>query len=200
MKKLFILSLSVAFASSALAQSEREADSAGSVYTKTTFNNPFADRIARRAGDILTVLISETSASTFSATTTTAKTDANSVNHINVPILGQLFSTLSTGATSANSGTGTTNQNGTFSAQMSVIVKKVLPNGNLVIEGVRWIKVNKETQSFKLSGVIRQDDIAANNTIASSNIQDASITADGKGAIADRQRRGILTRLVDFLF
>jgi flagellar L-ring protein precursor FlgH len=158
------------------------------------------DRIAAKEGDVVTIIVSESSSSSFAAQTSTAKTDQNSITKGLGPILGNLIPGLGTGANSATSGQGSTTQTGKFSARLTVVIKKVLPNGLLVIEGSRLVNVNKDTQMIKLSGLIRRDDIRSDNTVLSENIADASITGAGKGAIADRQRRGVLTRILDWLF
>ena len=70
----------------------------------------------------------------------------------------------------------------------------------MLIEGTRAIRVNKETQLFRLSGVIRRDDIRPDNTLLSESLADARIEVDGKGQVSDRTRRGVITRLLDWLF
>ncbi|MHB8637518.1 MAG: flagellar basal body L-ring protein FlgH [Fimbriimonadaceae bacterium] len=199
MKTLFTAALAALLAPGALAQSERDADKAGNLFVDHKVFNPFADRIARHEGDIVTVVINESSNASLSANTSTSKSDKNSISNA-IPLLQGLFSLASTGASSSVAGTGATTNTGAFTAQMSVIVKQVLPNGNLVIEGTRSIQTNKDTQTFKLTGIIRQDDIRSDNTVLSASINDAHIEVDGKGQIADRQRRGFLTRILDWLF
>jgi flagellar L-ring protein precursor FlgH len=83
---------------------------------------------------------------------------------------------------------------------MSVIVREVTPSGQLVVEGTRSLVTNRETQTLVLSGIVRRDDIRADNTVLSTNLADAEIRMEGKGLIADRQRRGILTQIMDWLF
>jgi len=159
-------------------------------------------------GDVLTVVVSETSNATYNVTTTTTKKDDNSIvqsvlpfiTALKVPLLNQLLGAQSTGASSSNAGTGGTTSQGKFTATMAVTVKEVLPNGNLVVEGNRVVKINKEDQLITFTGVVRVDDVKADNTVASANVADAKITNLGKGAAADRQRKGILTRLLDWLF
>ena len=199
MKSFITAAIAALLAPGAFAQSERDADKAGNLFNDHKSFNPFADRIARHEGDIVTVVINESSNASISANTTTTKTDTNAITNA-IPILQGLFSAASTGVNSSVVGTGATTNTGAFTAQMSVIVKQVLPNGNLVIEGTRSIKTNKDTQTFKLTGTIRQDDIRSDNTVLSASINDAHIEVDGKGQIADRQRRGILTRILDWLF
>lgn len=160
----------------------------------------FVDRTARRAGDVVTILISESSVASFAAGTSTSKADSNNVAKALGPILQNLIPSWATGVNSSNSGQGTTTQTGKLLARMSAVVQKVLPNGTMVIEGARLVTVNKDTQTFKISGVVRIDDVTSENTIRSEQIADAEIKLDGKGAISDRQRRGLLTRLLDWLF
>jgi flagellar L-ring protein precursor FlgH len=87
-----------------------------------------------------------------------------------------------------------------MSAKVTAVVKQVLPNGTMVIEGAKSLTLNKEVQNFRITGIVRREDILPNNTVRSENIAEAIIAMNGKGMIADRQRRGILTRLLDWLF
>lgn len=163
--------------------------------------NPFLDRTARKEGDLITILISESSIASFSASTSTAKQDSNSVTS---NLLNSLFGLLSkdpvTGSNGKTSGSGTTSQNGTLRARLTAVVKSVMPNGNLVIEGTRIVTINKDSQTFRITGFVRRDDVAPDNTILSESIAQAEIAFEGKGQIADRQRKGVLTRLLDWLF
>jgi flagellar L-ring protein precursor FlgH len=187
-------------AQQALAQIPPDAENPGSLFPKT-YVNPFLDRTARQAGDILTILISESSTASFSAATTASKKDGNAIAKLIGPdFLTRLFPNLGTGATSTTDGKGNTNQAGRVSARMTAVVKSVLPNGNLVIEGIRMVRVNKEEQVFFLSGIVRRDDIRPDNTILSESLANAEIRLDGTGQISDRTRRGILTKILDWLF
>ena len=76
---------------------------------------------------------------------------------------------------------------------MSAIVRQVLPNGNLFIEGHRQILINQESQHFYISGVIRPWDIRDDNTVDSSRMADAQIEFNGQGVISEISP-GILTR------
>ena len=196
MKKMIYVLALASIASLGFSQSD---DNPGSLWTNQS-RNLFADRIARHVGDVVTILIQESSTSSFSAQTSTSKTDSNSILKGLGPILGSLIPELATGAKGTSAGQGSTTQAGKFSARMTVQITKILPNGNFVIEGVRAVRVNKDTQMLKLTGTVRMDDIRADNTILSENIADAQIMADGKGAISDRQRRGIINRILDWLF
>lgn len=195
MKRSAILAV-ILFSACALGQSD---ENPGSLWSNKA-KNPFVDRVARHEGDIVTILISESSSSSFAAQTTTSKTEKNNITKGLGPLLGNLIPALGTGADASSAGQGSTTQTGRFIAKMTVTIKKVLPNGQYLIEGARAVKVNKDTQTFRLSGLVRADDIRSDNTILSENIANAEIFADGKGAISDRQRRGFLSRLLDWLF
>lgn len=184
-------------ASTAIAQVDDQ--NPGSLWPRQ-FVNPLLDRTARAEGDVVTILISEVSSGTFTATTTNAKTVNNSVSKAVGPLLSKLIPDLSTLGTGNTDAKGSTTQVGKLTARMTAVVKKVFPNGTMIIEGSRSVQVNKETQTFRLSGLIRRDDIRSDNTVFSENIAEAEIKVDGKGQINDRQKRGILTRLIDWLF
>lgn len=163
----------------------------------------FADRTARNTGDLVTVIVDEQSLATYAASTSTSKSDRNSVNFkLFANFLDDLFKPImnGTGADSSSDGKGQTSHQSRMATRMSAIVKEAQPNGLLVIEGSRSLVTNKDTQTFVLSGIIRAMDIAPDNTIRSSQIAEAEIRMTGKGVIADRQRRGILTTIIDWLF
>ncbi len=205
MKLFSILSVMCA-ASAACAQVDSVAND-GSLLSQTG-GSWLASTRASKKGDILTVVISETSTANFTASTTATKKDSNAVDKsssgvldwLKIPLLKSLFSAQSNGANSSIAGTGTTANSQNFTGRLSVTVKEVLPNGNLVIEGTRTLNVNKDYQHLVFSGVVRRDDVQADNTVQSQNVSNAEIRSDGKGVISDRQRKGILTRILDWLF
>jgi len=171
----------------------------GSLWSDS-YVNPLVDRVARKEGDVLTIIISESSAATYEANTKASKNDQTVIDKAMGPIIRYFIRGATDGASSQVDGKGTTNQNGRMSARISAIVMKVLPNGNLIIEGSKSMTINKEIQNFRITGIVRRDDILSDNTVRSEDIAEAIIAMNGKGMIADRQRRGILTRLLDWLF
>jgi len=172
----------------------------GSLFDPTV-RNPFTDNIARGVGDILTVIVDERTLADFTASTQATKNDKNSVNaQFFIGLLDSLFKPISTGANSSVSGNGETSQSSRMSATMSTVVKQVMPNGNLVIEGRRSLITNKQTQTIVFSGIVRPSDIRPNNTVRSVNVAEAEIKMDGSGLISQRQRKGILTTIIDWLF
>lgn len=200
MNKRTIILAAIGLSTVVSAQIPPDAENPGSLFPKR-YVNPFMDRTAKFEGDVVTIVISESSLASFAASTSTSKTEKNLVDQILAPnLFHKLIPQLGTGANGSNEGKGTTQQSGKLSARMAAVVKQVLPNGNLVIEGVRQIRTNKDTQTFFLTGIIRPDDVLSNNIVFSENIADADIRVDGKGQISDRTRRGLITRILDWLF
>ena len=101
---------------------------------------------------------------------------------------------------SASKGTGTTTRGGTLSAKITVFVKEVSENGLLTVEGQQLIKVNKEEQVIKVSGVVRPDDISSDNLVYSTYVANAVIEYNGKGTVGDTQGTGILTKIFHWVF
>lgn len=159
----------------------------------------FADNKARRVGDTLTILIQETASAASQATTKTSKTESLNYGPGFGPLL-HLIKNFGLNGNINSNGTGSTSRNDNLSARIAVTVKEVLPNGNLRVEGTRRVGMNAETQEIALLGVIRPQDIAPDNTIASSLVADAQIKYAGKGPVGDKQHDGIITRIFKVLF
>ncbi|HKB91223.1 MAG TPA: flagellar basal body L-ring protein FlgH, partial [Opitutaceae bacterium] len=107
----------------------------------------------------------------------------------------------STTLSSANtfSGGGDISNTQSLTATAAVLVTDVLPNGNLVVQGVRIVTFSGETQYAVLHGIIRPDDISASNTIPSTSVADARVEFISEGNLTDAQKRGFLTQIYDIL-
>jgi len=162
--------------------------------------NPYAERKAAKVGDILTVIISETSSASSSAQTKTSKSDSTRIDAGIGPILRALIPRWESGTEFESEGQGVTQRSGRLLARLTVVVKAILPSGNMVIEGTRYVQVNKETMRLVISGIVRPYDIRTDNTILSEFIAEASIRYEGKGTVGDRQRKGLINQLLDWLF
>jgi flagellar L-ring protein FlgH len=92
-----------------------------------------------------------------------------------------------------------TERQDSFSARISATVVDVKPNGTMIIEAMKNIVVDKEEHTIKLSGICRVEDIAADNTVLSTQLADLSVSKRTKGAVHDVNKRGWLNRLIDQL-
>lgn len=178
----------------------------GSLWTNDT-TSVFSDHKARNIGDIINVIISEKSSATKQATTATDRTSTFSagisnlfgleksgdIKHTNL----DLANLVNTNFANNFKGDGTTSRSGDLTAQLSVQVVGLYPNGNLKIRGGKEVMLNNEVQIIYITGIIRPVDITASNTINSNKILNARISYTGKGIVSDKQEPGWLTRTLD---
>ena len=172
----------------------------------TSPSSIFADKKARRVGDIVTIVVQQSTGATRNNNTTTAKqtsVDASIASFLYGPAAsglltkGGTYPAMSFSGKNTYSGGGQINNAETITDQLAVRVIDVLPNGNLVVEGRRHTAFSGEKQDAILRGTIRYDDILANNTIYSYNVADASIQFVSKGTITDNQKKGWFNRVWD---
>lgn len=158
------------------------------------YRSLYADRKAYGVGDIVTVIITETAAATATARTRADKSD-NVAGEIKQP--NELPWNIELGFSNDFSGGGEIQRSGRLLGRLAVIVEDVDAHGNLRIRGEQDIKVNNEDQRIALSGVVRPEDIAPDNTVASWRIASAHIDFVGKGILARKQSPSLITKLFD---
>jgi flagellar L-ring protein precursor FlgH len=161
---------------------------------------------ARARGDTVTVVITE-NASTVATTGTNRNTEvaAGSPNLLGLETTAiknymDLSKLLNANTSSKFEGSGSTTRKENLNATITAQVVDVLANGNLLIEGRRSVMVNNEDQIILLEGIVRPQDISANNIVYSAQIADARITYSGKGIISERQRPGWLMNILDYVW
>jgi flagellar L-ring protein precursor FlgH len=154
----------------------------------------FADRKAHRAGDMLTVVVTEAASASASARTSADKQESV-FGQINQPDESPWNIDLAFG--NDFEGGGQIQRTGKLLAKLAVIVQEVDAHGNLSIVGEQEIRVNNEEQRIALSGVVRPEDIGPDNTIASWRIANARIDFKGEGVLARKQSPGLMTKLFD---
>ncbi len=162
---------------------------------------------ARHVGDVLTVRITESALGTTSADN---KLDRKSDNSLKAPVifgwenkvggkLGPDFDpAVALGASTESSfaGTGETTRKSSLSATLAARVLAVGSHGQLLIAGTKKISVNREHQYITLVGIVRAEDVLANNTISSSQIAELTIHYGGTGDVADATRQPWFQRLM----
>lgn len=157
------------------------------------FGDLFSDPKARRAGDVVTIKIAETSSASNSADTSTDRDSSLSAGISE--LFGMQASTLQDFSVSGNiksgfEGSGSTSRRGSLEAFITARVVEVMPNRNLKIVGSREIMVNNEKQIMTIYGVVRPRDISEDNVVLSTFVADARIAYSGAGIVDDRQRPG----------
>lgn len=172
--------------------------SAGSLWTDG--DSLFADRKARRVGDLVTMIIVERAQATQSASTEAGKEGSVQVGPISIADLVPVVPAIGGSGGDNLRSRGSTTRGGSVNARMTAQVVDVLANGNLIIEGRQTIIVNGEEQIIVVSGQVRPQDIAPDNTVLSTFVADATIAYYGTGPVGDKQQPGLLTRLFNWLF
>jgi flagellar L-ring protein precursor FlgH len=159
----------------------------------------FNDQRASRIGDILTVNIEIADSAKIANTTARSRTTSGSTgvqallgfeSNIQKALPGSpsLDPAVSVSGDTSSNGTGTVDRKETVNLTVAAVITDRLPNGNLVIGGSQEVLINNELRELTVSGVIRPEDIAADNTIEHSKIAEARISYGGRGDISQMQR------------
>ena len=165
------------------------------------------DLRARRVNDILTVRVEETIAATGTADTAIGKSTSTGVGisslfglQSKIPAGVGLGDLASSQSNTDFSGSGTTARASALTATISARVAEVLPNGDLLVEGVREIEINGDRQVVVLTGVARVVDIGPGNVIPSSVLGQLSIRYFGRGLTKGSLTPGWLVRVLNKVF
>ena len=164
----------------------------------------FADKRGANVGDILTIVVQETTTATKNNETKTEKNSSLTAQITSFLFPGWLnvkgsAPAIQYNADAKHDGSGAINNSEAIVAHVAVKVMDILPNHNLVVEGKRETSFSGEHQTITLHGIVRPEDVGSDNTVLSYNVADATISITGKGAVSDAQRRGWFTTIWDKL-
>lgn len=171
----------------------------GSLFDANRLESLYADVKARRVGDIIEVVLSENTSAKKKANSNTKKENSATLS----PVTGLNGANVTIGGNSLQfgldqdsefKGTGTSDQSNSLTGSISVSVMQVLGNGNLIVRGEKWITINNGDEFIRLNGIIRPQDISADNQVDSIKVANARIQYSGTGAFADAQKAGWLAR------
>lgn len=154
-------------------------------------------------GDIITIVVSEEATAQQSATTNTQDDSSLEVKTgPAIPFFNKVVNQFTGKNEVKNSwkGNGTTSRSGKLAGTVTAKVLEIMPNGNLLLEGTRSMRVNKDTQLMRVRGVARAQDVDAKNQIDSKKLADAEIKFEGKGGSSSTQRPGLMTKIGNILF
>ena len=168
--------------------------SPGSLWSPSSALSDLArDNRASQMDDIVTVTVSEKTSAVANGTTKTARSSAvnNSITALagKTNPLGALANLTGVNGSSSLGGQGTTSRDTTLTTNISARVIAVLPNGYLVIEGIKDVQVDSEHQLISIRGVVRPADITTANLISSDRVADMEVHVNGKGVVNDAIRR-----------
>lgn len=174
------------------------ATSAGAIFPYGQNLTLFEDVTARRQGDLLTIVLVERTDATKSADTSLSRdTDINipapvilgvPVTNNGVPVDTRIQSQTDF------DGDGDSAQSNKLNGSITVTVAEVLANGALVVQGEKWIGINRGEEYIRLRGIVRPVDIRPDNTVPSTQVGNVEIAYGGSGELADANRVGWLGR------
>jgi flagellar L-ring protein FlgH len=159
----------------------------------------FKDQRAAQVGDIMTVRVRVTDRAQLDNQTQRSRKNGESLGAENLlgfeteygkvlPNEIKADALVNLDSNSSSQGAGSVRRSEQLVTNVAAVVTQVLPNGNLVIEGKQEIRVNFEIRELIVAGVVRPEDIEADNTIDSSKIAQARIAYGGRGQITDVQQ------------
>lgn len=168
----------------------------GSIFQAGHEISLYQDHVPGRMGDILTVKLEEQTQGEKKAK---MKTNKKTDNELTLPrikgdhIYGQ---DVTLDGNMEFNGEGVSNQQNKLRGTISVTVTRVLSNGNLMVQGESWLTINQGREYIRLTGIVRREDIDANNSVSSQRLANARISYSGNGQVSNAARGGIITQLL----
>lgn len=172
----------------------------GAIFQPAASRGLFEDYKARQVGDLLNVLLVERTNASKSAKTSLSKESGINAEVRRLDIFGAQLDRdgrllgIDADAGRDFDGSGDSKQSNSLSGQITVTVADVLPNGNLIVQGEKWIGLNQGKEYVRLRGIVRPFDITTTNTVLSTQVGDVQIYYGGTGAVADSNAAGWFTR------
>lgn len=181
---------------------------ADSIYPVEGSSAIYNEKRARRVGDVITVMIQENTQATQAASSQSQKSAGLVIGagsgFIGSGLYGSNVLTNGTnnigiGAGSSHQGQGTSSRGTTITGEMTAKIVSILPSGNYMIDGNRYVEINEEKQTIEVTGEIRPDDIASDNSVLSSRVANAKIKFTGTGPASETAKPGLITRVLGWL-
>jgi len=166
--------------------------------------SPYSPQSAYKVGDIVNVIVMESSSAKNLATTKTSAGDDFSakLSHTIQKLTPYIGANNSVTGSLSNkyTGDGSTTRGSNVTAKIAAWVTDVLPSGNLMIKGVHKVNVNNEKQEITITGMIRAKDVSGGNTIYSYQIANANLSISGQGVVDEGSSPGFLSRIFNWIF
>ncbi len=170
----------------------------GSIFSIARPDNLYTDIKAHRVGDIISVELEESTRASKNASNKNQKSNSNTINALSLggkPVrIGGYTTEASIGTSGDFSGDAKASQSNSLTGHISVSVIKVLANGNLVVRGEKWIMLTNGNEYIRVTGIVRSEDVNADNTVSSQKIANARIQYGGTGDFANTTEKGWLSK------
>ena len=107
-----------------------------------------------------------------------------------LPVVGNATIPLTSSQKRAFAGDSSADQSNSLEGNISVTITEILANGNFIVKGEKWLTLNRGDEYIRISGMIRKEDVALNNTVSSTKLANARISYSGTGDLANSQKMG----------
>jgi len=162
-----------------------------------------------RVGDVVTIVISESTSAVQEASTRTSKGSSvgfqmgsawdQVANLLGTETIRKTYDASLSGDDEYR-GAGQTSRKSQVKAMITAVITEILDGGNVYVVGEHKVKVNNEVETIRVSGIIRPSDISGDNTINSYQIAKAEVAVNGAGVVGAKQNPGVLTKMFNWLF
>lgn len=162
----------------------------------------FKDSRAINVGDILTVNIQINDKASFNNETDRSRTNSSGMKwSTQADLFGWTppvtTGDLSSGSDTSTAGKGSTARSEKLTLLVAAVVTGILENGNLLISGSQEVRVNHEIRILNVAGIVRPQDVDADNTISYDRIAEARISYGGRGRLTEVQQPPVGQQVVD---
>lgn len=167
----------------------------GTIYQEGYDVSLYNDHVASRVGDVITIRLEESTQGQKLAQTQANKTSSTQLVGPDIGIRN-VWPQFNTNANDQFNGSGLTKEQNQLQGRMSATVTHVLSNGNLAVQGESWITIDMGRENISVTGIVRPEDIAADNSVSSQRIAGARIIYMDHGMDGDASRGGFLTQFI----
>ncbi len=172
--------------------------SPGGLYQNGAGLSLFEDKRAHRIGDVITIILAESTTSSKKADTAIQKDDKVSIDAGVVlgaqPKIGNVNMATEVNPQRTFGGAASADQSNKLTGTITVMVSDVLPNGLLEVRGEKWMTLNRGEEFIRIRGYVRPEDVLPDNSISSTKVADVRIAYSGSGELAESNKQGWLSR------
>jgi len=172
----------------------------GAVYRQNQGISLFSDRKGGRVGDLVTIRFEESTSSSKKADTSIKK-DSTTTNQEPLVLQSLIRGVAANAGVSTSldskrdfSGESQSDQSNRLSGTLTAVVAAVYPNGLMLVQGEKWLNLNRGEEYIRVRGLVRPEDIDGTNTVSSLRLADARIAYSGTGELANSNSAGWLSR------